>query len=126
LGIAKDKRNVVAIWVGLGLLALVFSAHIFSKGLGLEKSHYDVAELIVTGGGAIWLLRTRLPMLYGIIEIVFAFLSGLAVARDMTRRGEYFAHIVTMFGCAYIVSRGIGNVSEALKAGNDCNGRSQQ
>lgn len=108
------KRSVLGMCLFIGIVLSISGITWIEKALGLAAMHNLMGALIVGIGLGAWAFKKQWPGWYGFVEIVFAFESSLAVARDMTEKHEYFVHTATLCGCVYVVSRGIGNLEDAL------------
>jgi len=60
-------------------------------------------------------LKTKHRRIYGVIEVVFAWVAGVIAARQMKPGADWSGQIATMIGAVYIVSRGLENVKEGFK-----------
>jgi hypothetical protein len=125
--VANWKEDAFTCWAAGEILALFGMAVDWLTGPGLiylnmvesrvhlEQKHNVLAILVLILGFGAWVFKDASPGWYGLVEVVFAFVSALAVGRDMTDKREYFAHGATLGGCIYIVSRGLGNIVIGMK-----------
>jgi len=83
--------------------------------IGAYKAQDSIAVVVVaTGFGAAWFKR-KSQKWYGFVEIGFGIISGFSIALNMTIITAALPQWASLVGCAYVIARGLNNVSDAEK-----------
>ena len=134
------KQKVRQVWLGLGAnrsarirhLLLEIIASILTWALVLFATHHggkvyrelgrglsqpvvlSIVGLVTTLAGylAHWFKQKNLRI-YGRVEMVFGTVSAFAIASAINPERPILPQCVSLVGCAYVVARGLNNISEA-------------
>lgn len=100
----------IVAFLGYGIRS-IFSFLI--RALGLQIAQLVVAATVVFLGIAAHRFKKWNQQLYGIGEIIFGGTSAIGVASGLSSSQVLFSRWAALAGCAYVVARGLNNVSEA-------------
>lgn len=109
------------IWLaGLSALANTFLgpdrvSQIFLGLLGLYGLRIVVGIGVVLFGFWAWQFKQTDVFAYGVAEVLFAGLSGAYVAAGLTPGDIVLSQWTTLIASAYVVARGVGNISDGMK-----------
>jgi len=94
-------------------VTLVFRA--FAAVLGLPWAHI-VAFILVVGTGLLahW-FKDKNQLWYGIVEVAVGVGSAATVVFSLKVTGAMFPQWTALVGCAYVIARGLNNISEGYK-----------
>jgi hypothetical protein len=137
LGSLNKLPNVILVWLqGTILLTLLFVigdivalagffafkqivkqiVEHFPKLTPLE-THITVGFVVIGFGLLIYAIKKENQLLYGIVELVFAFVAGVQTASQMVLTAapaQEATHLLALGGAVYVVSRGLNNIDEAI------------
>lgn len=94
--------------------------HLLTRTIGLHWTQVLVALFVVTVGyGAHWFKQAN-KLWYGYSEMLFGVLSAVLVVSRINFAAVEFSNLTlaqygTLVGAAYVVARGLNNVSEARR-----------
>jgi len=97
--------------IGMGSLVFRWLARIF--GIHVAQSAIFLVVIIV-GTFAHW-FKKKNQKWYGLVEVVFGAASAGSISFRMTPGPPLFTQWATLAGCAYVIARGLNNVSEAKR-----------
>lgn len=130
MAIPQEHKKVVNL-MGHVLWALFFGAGLFfcflhwntedligyvsgSEGTRISRQYLGAALLCITGLG-LFLLRHFRRLEYGILEVIFAAVTGFfVIGRALDTRQP--TDLIGIVACVYLVVRGCDNVMEGLKS----------
>lgn len=105
---------IIALEVGAIMLA-VRGAIFLEKRIGIQTTQYVIAAGVIGAGVAAHSFRKAHQLLYGMMEVVFAGMASIRVSLHLQPQQIILSQWVALVGCAYVVVRGLSNVSEARK-----------
>ena len=112
-----SRTSFIALGVALIIEGIdAFGLNLYQKSseaLGKHITQTTIATLVCLAGfGAHWAKKIN-QLRYGIVEIVFGIFSAYAIAWNLPPNELDFARLASLLGAAYVIVRGISNVSEA-------------
>ena len=81
--------------------------------LGLYETQLLIAAGVTLCGVGAYAFKRYSQYWYGFFEVIFAGASVLNIASGLSPDAAFFSRWVALFGAAYIVARGLGNMTEA-------------
>jgi len=92
--------------------------HFVTGAVGLHSTQFIVAMLVVAAGFGAHRFKQTSKLFYGYSEVAFGVLSAVLVVTRINFVAAEFrslslAQYGTLVGCAYVVARGLNNISEA-------------
>jgi hypothetical protein len=88
----------------------------FMTTFGLKATQLLIGLAVIFLGSGAFLFKLKYQMTYGIVEVLFAWLAGSLTARQIRPGGDWPGQLATLVGAIYIVSRGLGNIRDGVKA----------
>ncbi len=82
------------------------------RTIGLEATQLLLGGVVVALGRGAYVFKRDNQYLYGIVEVLFAFVAAVITARQMKAGGDWSPQVSALIGAVYIVSRGMGNIKE--------------
>lgn len=101
IALAQTFKHGRALYVAM-ILAL--GPHIVQIGIGVIVVGFGI--------GAHWFRRLN-QRWYGMVEVVFGAVSGFTIAFSMIPSRPAPSQWASLVGCAYVVARGLNNMSDA-------------
>jgi hypothetical protein len=83
--------------------------------LGLAGIHVAIGAGVIVAGMCAYIFKLRNQALYGIVEIVVAGATGIAVAKKIGTVSQWTGSMQTLVAAIYVVSRGAGNYFDGLE-----------
>jgi hypothetical protein len=117
----SEAAFALAVFFALSAVALVLEKYgqrisqavVWQLGLHVAQIAVSITVLAI-GGLAHW-FKSRNQSIYGLIEITFAASIAFSVTSGLSPDRPLLSQWATLGGCAYIVTRGLSNISEAKK-----------
>jgi hypothetical protein len=82
---------------------------------GLLVAGLLIAAVVLVFGVIAYSSKKGYPRAYGVVEVVFAVALAFVTAGQLSNPAVWTATMMGLGGCVYVVSRGIGNYTEASK-----------
>lgn len=123
----KDRPGIQDIVAGLAAGALGVTASLLTvargrdlfaflyRTLGRFGAQASVACAVLVVGGVAHLFKQKNQFWYGILEVGFAGGCAVSIASGMSPKEALFSQWVALGGTAYVVARGLNNISEAKR-----------
>jgi hypothetical protein len=83
--------------------------------LGPTKVAILAVVVVIVGGGFAFWFKRRSQLMYGAVEMLFGCLSALSVALTLAPGKSLIAQWASLAGSAYVIARGLSNVSDGMK-----------
>jgi hypothetical protein len=122
--ITKRRSSRAEDTVSLGIAAIVFIAwYKFGRGestilllaLAGHSNQLMIAFLTIFAGLFAYIFKLRNQTRYGTIEILFGVVSAFGISLSSSGTTNVFARLTALIGCAYVISRGLGNRFEGRR-----------
>lgn len=84
--------------------------------IGLEATQVLLGVIVLILGGGAFVFKLKHQRLYGFVEVVFAGVVAIIIARQMRPGTDWSSQVATLIGTIYVVSRGLSNIKEGFKA----------
>jgi hypothetical protein len=85
------------------------------KTVGPHVAHAVIVLSVGLAGLIAYIFKKVNQLLYGLSEVVFAGASAVHVAGSLTARDAMVTQWAALIGFAYLISRGLGNISEGAE-----------
>lgn len=86
------------------------------KFFGLHGTQSAIAVAVLAlGGAAYWFKRWNVYW-YGVTEVTFGVGSAISISSGMNLNGILFDRWAALAGAAYVIARGLNNISEGRKS----------
>jgi len=89
------------------------------KIAGLHWAQAVVCALIISAGIAAYFFKQNNQRWYGMVEALFGVGALIAVASGISLSSATGAQWATMFGSAYVIARGLNNLTDATEGGKE-------
>jgi hypothetical protein len=86
------------------------------RAFGLEAAQLLLGGAVVLVGVGAFFFKSKHQIAYGVLEVTFAGIGGIITARQMKPGADWSGQVATLIGAVYIVSRGLSNVKDGIKA----------
>jgi hypothetical protein len=86
--------------------------------LGLKAIQLFFGITVVVMGCGAFVFKLRFQTTYGVIEVLVAWAVGVIAARQIRPQTDWMGVSAALIGAMYIVSRGLGNIMDGVKAKN--------
>jgi hypothetical protein len=99
-------------------LAKVYGSRLFgilTHTIGLHLAQIVVSAGVIAAGFLGHWFKGRNQWWYGFVEVIFGSASGVVVGFTMFAGQPLLTQWVTLVGCAYVISRGLNNISDSKK-----------
>jgi hypothetical protein len=106
---------VAAPWITLMLSSVAAKT-------GVATAQLLIGVCVVGAGTFAYWFKNENPLLYGKLEVIFGALSALVVSRGTDPENITLAQWATLIGAAYVVARGLNNMSEHITKSGDGRG----
>ena len=130
VGDERRRRNSVKVFAKtlaaqllLSLLIIVFIPEYWRPvfdylidRLGTHGTQVVIGTGICLMGFGAHAFKKHNQFLYGVVEVIFGGSSAFAVALGISSRSATPSQWATLVGCAYVIARGLNNVSDAKMA----------
>lgn len=83
--------------------------------LGRRGAEFILVFLVLIVAGLAYKLKKRQQGWYGLAEIIFGVVSAANIAFSMVPGSSTLPQWVGLFGCTYIIVRGLSNVTEVVE-----------
>jgi hypothetical protein len=83
--------------------------------IGLHLAQIVVSAGVIAAGFLGHWFKGRNQWWYGFVEVIFGSASGVVVGFTMFAGQPLLTQWVTLVGCAYVISRGLNNISDSKK-----------
>lgn len=107
-----------ALGVTASLLTFTHGRDLFAflyQTLGRFGAQASVACAVLVVGGLAHMFKQRNQLWYGILEVGFAGGCAASIASGMSPHEALFSQWAALGGAAYVVARGLNNISEAKR-----------
>jgi hypothetical protein len=97
-------------------LANKYASRVFATlihAVGLHLAQIVVSIGVISAGILGHWFKRKNQRWYGFVEVVFGSASGIVIGFTMFAGQPLLTQWVTLVGCAYVISRGLNNMSEA-------------
>jgi hypothetical protein len=110
LGLLLGVGVFIETIVGMGSVAFRWLA----KTFGIHLAQFAIfAGVVAVGTFAHW-FKKKNQKWYGVVEVAFGTASAGSISFRMMP-GPLFAQWATLAGCAYVITRGLNNISDAKR-----------
>lgn len=96
-----------AIWLGPKVFAFVY------RVVGPYGAQGGTAVLVFVCGIAAHWFKRKNQRWYGRVEVLVGALSGIRICFSLAPHTSMFSQSVALVGCAYVIARGLNNITEA-------------
>jgi hypothetical protein len=88
----------------------------FMGTFGLKVTQLLMGIVVIVLGVGAFFFKVNAQISYGAVEIMFAWVAGVITAHQIRPGADSSGQMATLIGAIYIVSRGLGNIKEGIKA----------
>jgi hypothetical protein len=109
--------------VAIALFAVVIGHFAKTKGLALyaltartigpHLTQISIGTIVACIGFAAHWFKGKSQHWYGMVEVIFGIVSGFSIALNLSADHPWLPQGARLVGCAYVIARGMNNVSEA-------------
>ena len=116
-----NEPRVMLLWLvvylieGALLILIIRGVNFLEQRIGIQRTQYVIAASVVSAGITAHFFRKAHRLLYGLIEVAFAGIAAIRISPHLQPQQILFTQWVALVGCAYVVARGLNNVSEARR-----------
>ena len=108
-------------WIAITVIAVhytfawgkVILRHLY-RALGQRLAQTVICLGVGLAGLSAYVFKKVSQLLYGISEVIFAGASAIHVVGKLSPGAAMATQWATLIGCVYIISRGLGNISEGI------------
>lgn len=106
--------------IEVALFMIVNCGYEFLKHtVGVQGTQYVIAASVIGAGIAAYFFRKTSQYIYRLVEVLFAAIAAIRISLRLQPQQILFTEWVALVGCAYVVARGVSNMSEARRIGRN-------
>jgi len=83
---------------------------------GVQVTQLLISLIVIALGSFAFLFKQKRLHSYGLVEVIFAAVAAVIASRQIKPNTEWAGPIASLIGCVYIVSRGLSNMRDGMKA----------